>query len=277
MRFPTCLMSMSFLLAMTIIAAAQPAYNLPEDPDVPVLKVWDLFLAEGGDSPPLILVYADGRVVKQVSDNREDDYVITIEEERLQELLGKIIEGNQFFEMDVEVIKAEVLTERKLARLRPGFEFRIELNLADRAHVVSVGNSWVYQRLKRGHQARYKDASMFHQFLNVEVLCRKLSSWALVGGEESMQEILDSANREIQAAHPGSPKVTNASIASLKSTNGRVNMCLNAAAAKGNPALQVFVGKTKGEDEFDLEVKVAKKINIHGEGGGIARPKPRME
>jgi len=67
------------------------------------------------------------------------------------------------------------------------------------------------------------------------------------GGEEPMQKILKSANKKIQELHPGSPKVSTASIVSLKSENGRVKMCLNAAKKGDNPALQVFVKKQKAK------------------------------
>jgi len=67
MRIPICLLSVSVVLVVAITAAVQPAYSFLEDPAVPILKVDELFRAEGSDSPPLILVYADGRVVKPVS------------------------------------------------------------------------------------------------------------------------------------------------------------------------------------------------------------------
>ena len=111
MQFFTGLMSLSviFLLAFTVVAQEQ-AYNFPEDPDVPVLKVQHLFRAEGGDTPPLILVYGDGRIVKPIADG--EDYEITIDQERLEALLNEIVVDNGFFEMESEDIKNEVVPER---------------------------------------------------------------------------------------------------------------------------------------------------------------------
>lgn len=261
MQLFTGLMSLSviFLLAFTVVAQEQ-AYNFPEDPDVPVLKVQHLFRAEGGDTPPLVLVYGDGRIVKPIADG--EDYEITIDQERLEALLNEIVVDNGFFEMESEDIKNEVVPERKRKRLRPGgFEFRVEMKLADREHVVSVGNSWVYKRLKS--RKKHANAAVFQKFLNVEELSNKLSNWALLGGEQAMQTIFEAANAKAQEEYPGAPRVSKADILSLKSENGRATMYLNAKATAKTPALRVIVTKRQGEEDFDVEVELNKPRGIH--------------
>ena len=262
MQFFSCLISLVVIFVSAVTAVAQPAYQYPDDPDVPVLKVNDVYRT-GGDSPPLVLIYGDGRIVKPVSDNPEQDFVITVDQERLNTLLSKIIEDNQFLEIDAEDIKDEVLTARKRSQLRPGFDFRIELNLADQQHVVAVGHSWVYQRLSRG-RTRHADAERFQQFLNIEELSIKLSRWAMIGGEEAMQTILEAANKKTQEEYPGAPKISEAKILSLKSENGRAILQFGTPKTGDIPALYVIVGKNKGEEDFDTVIKINKPRQFHG-------------
>ena len=258
----------SFVLGLLFATSAtaevkQTAYSFPENPDTPVLKVEEFFLEKGSETPPLVLVYADGRVVKQVSEKREDDYVISIGKDGLNQLLKGIIEENKFFDIDVEDIKNEVLSERKRKRLLSSYEFRVELNLGDRSHVVSLGDSWVYQRLVRG-RAKHPEAKVFHRFLNVEELCRKLSRWTLVGGEAEMEAILKSANEHVQKSFPGSPAISEADILSLKPKEGRAVMRLGVKEGVGNPTLHVIVEKTKGAEGFEVQIQIKKPQPFHG-------------
>jgi len=258
------------LIAMLAVRAdAQLVHNLPDDPNQHVLKVEEFYEEENNNSQPMILIYADGRVVKPVSSNEEDNFTITIEANRLNQLLKEIIEDNKFLDMEAEAIKDEVVSERKRKRLRSSFEFRIEMNLADKTHVVSVGNTWVYQRLLRG-RTRHKDAKVFQRFLNVEELCRKISNWALVGGEASMQTIIEAANKKTQEKYPGAPEITESNILSLKAKDGnQAIMYLGVAKTQATPPLHVIITKSKTKEketagDFEIELKINHPRPFHG-------------
>jgi len=162
-----------------------------------------------------------GALLNRCLRNRKDDYVITIEKKRLQELLGEIIEDNQFFKMDVDVIKAEVLSERKLNRLRPGFEFRIELNLVDREHVVSVGHSWWRRAYAKDFEICEQENSGIASGFSKSLHCQYCES-----------EIGKRAGEDVSQR----------------------------SEKRGQPCLASLRKKTKGQEEFDPEVKVFNRL-----------------
>jgi len=112
-------------------------------------------------------------------------------------------------------------------------------------------------------RAKHADAEVFQKFLNVEELSHKLSHWALLGGEQAMQTIFETANAKTQEEYPGAPALSEADILSLKSEDGRASMFLNAKATGKTPALHVIVRKRKGEEDFDVELELNKPRSIH--------------
>ena len=92
---PVCFTALFFGLAFSDAAVAQININLPEG-DTPVVRIDERYTEEKKDKRPMLMVYSDGRVVRSISDNKEDDYEFTLSKEKFEKFLKAVFVDNEF-------------------------------------------------------------------------------------------------------------------------------------------------------------------------------------
>ena len=247
-----------FGLAFSNLAVAQMDFSLPDE-KVPVLKVEERYDEANKDKRPMLLVYSDGRVVRPVSVLETEDYKFTLSKERLKEVLAEIYDKNDFATLSDEKILAEVSSRKAKRPARTSF--RVTLNTAEDSHVVSFGDTWLYDRLGLGRK-RYPDAKQLQRFLEVEEVCRELSDLALMGGEEGFQDTVKKANEKFKQAYPAGPAISEKDLFSVRRSNDgkvAVRFRVNKKVVEPDP-VSVWVTTMKGEAEPSIKVKVDKGI-----------------
>ena len=264
-----CFAGLLFGLALSNTAVAQIDFSFPKD-DVPVVRIDEYYSEANKDKPPMLFVYSDGRVIRSVSGKRQDDYGFTLSKKKFEKFLKEVFVTNDFATISDETIK-KTLSPRRPART----SFRVTTNTADGSHVVSFGDSWLYDRLGLGRKrAKYLTAEHLQRFLKVEDACRELASLALVGGEAAFQNAVERANMEFKKVYPDGPTITEADLFSVRlGKDGKVavRFRVNKKIVGPHP-VSVWVKKAKGESKASIEVKVDKPLLLND-----ARPtKPQI-
>ena len=124
----------------------------------------------------------------------------TLSKEKFKEVLAEIYDKNDFATLSDEKILAEVSSPRR-AKRPPRNSFRVTVNTGEDSHVVSFGDTWLYDRLGLGRK-RYPKAKQLQRFLEVEEVCRELSNLALMGGEKAFQETVKRRTRNLNRLTP---------------------------------------------------------------------------
>ena len=248
-----------FGLAFSNEVVAQMDFSFPDE-KVPVLKVEEYYNEANKDKRPMLLVYSDGRVVRPVSVLETEDYKFTLSKEKFKDVLAEIFDENDFATLSDEKILAEVSSPRRAMRA-PRNSFRVTLNTGEDSHVVSFGDTWLYDRLGQGRK-RYPDAKQLQRFLEVEEVCRELSKLALIGGEEAFQDTVKKVNEKFKQAYPDGPAISDKDLFSVR-RNGdgkvAVRFRVNKKVVEPHP-VSVWVTTNKGEAEPSIEIKVDKGI-----------------
>lgn len=248
-----------FGLAFSNEVVAQMDFSFPDE-KVPVLKVEEYYNEANKDKRPMLLVYSDGRVVRPVSVLETEDYKFTLSKEKFKDVLAEIFDENDFATLSDDKILAEVSSPRRAMRA-PRNSFRVTLNTGEDSHVVSFGDTWLYDRLGQGRK-RYPDAKQLQRFLEVEEVCRELSKLALIGGEEAFQDTVKKVNEKFKQAYPDGPAISDKDLFSVR-RNGdgkvAVRFRVNKKVVEPHP-VSVWVTTNKGEAEPSIEIKVDKGI-----------------
>ena len=248
-----------FGLAFSNEVVAQMDFSFPDE-KVPVLKVEEYYNEANKDKRPMLLVYSDGRVVRPVSVLETEDYKFTLSKEKFKDVLAEIFDENDFATLSDDKILAEVSSPRRAMRA-PRNSFRVTLNTGEDSHVVSFGDTWLYDRLGQGRK-RYPDAKQLQRFLEVEEVCRELSKLALIGGEEAFQDTVKKVNEKFKQAYPDGPAISDKDLFSVRrSGDGKVavRFRVNKKVVEPHP-VSVWVTTNKGEAEPSIEIKVDKGI-----------------
>lgn len=250
---PVCFTALFFGLAFSDAAVAQININLPEG-DTPVVRIDERYTEEKKDKRPMLMVYSDGRVVRSISDNKEDDYEFTLSKEKFEKFLKAVFVDNEF-ETILEGTIENTLSPRRPARN----SFRVSTNTADGSHVVNFGDTWLYDRLGQGRKrAKYQKAEHLHRFLRVEDACRKVANLALIGGEEAFQDAVKKANMEFKKSYPDGPTLSNANLFSVRrGSDGKVAVRFRVGKRAVEPhPVSVWVKKGRAESDINVKVKV---------------------
>ena len=252
---PLCFTALFCSVVFYNSAAAQIDFDFPDD-DVPVLRVDEYYSEANKDKPPMLLVYPDGRVVRSVSALKTEDYECTLSADRFEEFLAVVFEDNDFATISEEEIKQSLSPKREARTL-----FRVTTNTSKESHVVSFGDSWLYNRLVLGRR-RYKKAEHVQRFLKVEDEVRELAGLALMGGEEGFQDTVKQASEKFQEAYPDGPAITDADLYSVRlNREGKVDVRFRVDKLVVDPdPVSVWVTKTKGEFDPSIKVKIDKPI-----------------
>ena len=261
-----CFAGLLFGLALSNTAVAQIDFSFPKD-DVPVVRIDEYYSEANKDKPPMLLVYSDGRVIRSVSGKRQDDYGFTLSKEKFEKFLKEVFVTNDFATISDETIK-NTLSPRRPART----SFRVTTNTADGSHVVSFGDSWLYDRLGLGRKrAKYLTAEHLQRFLKVEDACREIANLALMGGEEAFQDTVKKASMEFKKAYPDGPAISDADLFSVRrGSDGKVavRFRVDKKIVESDP-VSVWVKKAKGDLEPSIEVKIDKSLLLND-----AKPAP---
>ena len=262
---PLCFAALFFVLVFPHVALGQIDFNFPKE-KVPVLRVDEYYSEANEERRPMLLVYSDGRVVRPVSVNKNDDYKFTLSEPKFKKVLNEIFIVNDFATISDETILGEISKPNRIKRPSSN-TFRITTNNSKGSHVVDFGTTWVHDRLGLGRK-RHMDAEQLQRFLKVEEACRELSHLALIGGEEAFQDVAIKANAKFAEAYPDGPEISDADLYSVRlNKEGKVLIrFMVASKVVERQPVSVWVTKTKGEDkdELSIEVKVFEPIKIHG-------------
>ena len=260
-----------FGLAFSNVVVAQMDFSFPDE-KVPVLKVEEYYDEANKDKRPMLLVYSDGRVVRPVSVLETEDYKFTLSKEKFRVVLAEIFDKNDFATLSDEKILAEVSSPRR-AKRPPRNSFRVTVNTGEDSHVVSFGDTWLYDRLGLGRK-RYPKAKQLQRFLEVEEVCRELSNLALMGGEKAFQETVKKANEKFKQAYPDGPAISEKDLFSVRrSDDGKVavRFRVNKKVVAPDP-VSVWVTTTKGEAEPTIKIKVDKGILMRDVRPPVKRP-----
>lgn len=266
---PVCFTALFFGLAFSDAAVAQININLPEG-DTPVVRIDERYTEEKKDKRPMLMVYSDGRVVRSISDNKEDDYEFTLSKEKFEKFLKAVFVDNEF-ETILEGTIKNTLSPRRPARN----SFRVSTNTADGSHVVNFGDTWLYDRLGQGRKrAKYQKAEHLHRFLRVEDACRKVANLALIGGEEAFQDAVEKANLAFKKSYPDGPALSNANLFSVRlGSDGKVAVRFRVGKRVVEPhPVSVWVKKGRAESDINVKVKVDKPILLK-DAKPMLRPK----
>lgn len=248
-----------FGLTFSDAAVAQMDFDFPKD-SVPVLRVDEYYNEANKDKRPMLLVYPDGRVVRSVSDLKTEDYEFTLSKQKFKEFLNEVFVKNDFATIsDVEIF--EGLSPRRPVRA----SFRVTANMGGGSHVVSFGDSWLYDRLGLGGK-RHLKAEHLQRFIKVETALRELGDLALIGGEDALQDTVKQASAKFKESYPDGPAISDADLFSVRlNSEGKVAVRFKVDKEVVDPyPVSVWVTKAKGEPELGLEVKVDSPINCAG-------------
>ena len=254
---PVCFVAVFFGLALSQshVTVAQTDFQLPGK-EVPVLRVDDYYSEAKKDRRPMLSVFSDRRVIRSVSDNKDDDYEFTLSESKFKEVLNQVFVENDFATISDETIKYEIAPRNREMK-PPRTTFRVTTNTSNGSHVVDYGSSWVHDRLGLGRK-RYPNAKHLQRFLKVEEVVRELAGLALIGGEKAFEETVKKANAKFKESYAHGPEISAANLFSVRrSKDGKVavRFRIERNVVNDHP-VSVWVTKMKDAKEPSVEVKV---------------------
>ena len=202
------MLAVMLLISGCAVAAADDradsAYALPDDPEAIVLELTFEESSTTAPATPAVQIRADGRVIVPASSTGGRAQYGELTADELQDLLGEIMETQQFLKCDSDAIAAAIEQAGRQSRR----DWRIQ----------NAATSVIHVRLKDAeHEVRCNAAELLHErFPDVDDLARlcdvqrrlqNVKAVVEVGGAEEAQRLADLATDELRQSAANGPDV----------------------------------------------------------------------
>ncbi|MHC4954475.1 MAG: hypothetical protein ACYTGZ_11355 [Planctomycetota bacterium] len=183
-----------FALATACSSVAAPRFDLPEDPaaEIIVLEREGGLAARGEQRPPLLRLQADGTLHTRGG-------TAQIAPDRIQDLLGYIVDDQRFFEIDSEALRLAVHQSNSrygsAVVIMDAPTTRVDVRLRARSHSVS-------QYALAFTAQRHSEIDELRRLAAIEKRLIRFVAVTHLGGVEAAESMLALANNRLYLDHP---------------------------------------------------------------------------
>ncbi len=190
----------------------------------------------GFEPEPMLRIWDDGRVIVGRTNPEQERCEMQWPAERVQQLIGFIVDDHQFFDADSKKIADEIKATGRPVLLMDGPTTRIVVRCDDREHEVDV-----YALGYIGQE--YPEVAMLQHLWQIEKRLKQIVGICQLGGDEVLEKALADVNRELKAKFPDAAPMT-------------VENFVSASRGRNASITAAFV-----RDDVDDAGKVTRRIN----------------